>query len=355
MPRNANPATWMLDVIGAGVVGKTRQIADYATVFDKNEQAVRAAAEVETLSKPVADAEKKLNTNTSVYATSVWNQFKHVFTRFVVSHWRNVEFNFTRLMIITILGVIFGLVYLQVDDTDAPGVASKIGVVFMTTTFNGVIYSATALPVLVRLRAAFYREQSSNTYSSWAYSTSLLLLDLPYIFLGTFLFMLSSYFMIGFENSAQRFFEYFASQFMLSVCFSYLGQLVSVLAPDIIVANILQGTLFTFVHLFGGVFIRAPDIPIGWQWFYEMNPVPKAIKAIVMQQMECTLPVEQCVGFTALVGGQPQYVPRHIYVAEFLDMVYGGYNSLIGWLVLTAIALHLLVALGLRFVRHIKR
>lgn len=46
----------------------------------------------------------------------------------------------------------------------------------------------TAMPILARQRAVFYRERASNTYTSIAYSTAVLLAELPYTAIGVIFF-----------------------------------------------------------------------------------------------------------------------------------------------------------------------
>jgi hypothetical protein len=77
-----------------------------------------------------------------------------------------------------------------------------------------------------------------------------------------------------------------------------------------------------------------------------------------MTQFRCSDPNPlNCPSIITLVNGAPVSVPRHLYVAQFLDFdeAYSGYGTLMGWLVLTIVVMHLLVAITTRFVRHIKR
>lgn len=130
--------------------------------------------------------------------------------------------------------------------------------------FCAVLNSVSALPVLCRTRAVYYRERSSATYNSFVYTTSLGLIELPYTFFGCCLFMIPFYFLVGFRNDGELFFRYLLVQFLVSYCFSSLGQLLAGLTPNAIVANIFQGLIITFCFLFSGVYIRPSIIPAGW-------------------------------------------------------------------------------------------
>ena len=132
------------------------------------------------LEQPLADS-KPPEFNT-VYATVIcFVQFYWVLYRSFLSVWRNTAFTFTRIILNIVLAIIFGLVYLQIDDSDFAGVQSKLAAIFTTAAFCGTVVSGTALPVLVRDRAVYYREQSSYTYTSLTYSIAIFIVEVPWI------------------------------------------------------------------------------------------------------------------------------------------------------------------------------
>jgi len=297
-PDRYNPATWMLDVIGAGTGtdNNTDNNNDDDNNTDKKkidfhqqwiESDLYKQSQMETQSALKPNDQVHLPTFDSTYARNYLYQYLTVQHRAFISHWRNTEYNFSRFSILSFLGVAFGLVYLGINDNDQPGVQSKIAAIFMGSAFCGVIFSASGLPILCRFRAIFYRERTSSTYSPWIYAITSSLLELPYVFVGSFLFVISYYFMLGFEYNADLFFRFFAAHYLTSLCFMYLGQLFAVAFPDVIVANIFQGLIFTLLFLFGGVFINPPSIPAGWKWFYYLNPVSKAVIALAIPQFSC--------------------------------------------------------------------
>lgn len=155
-----------------------------------------------------------------------------------------------------VLGILFGLVFLQVSDDDLAGMSSKLSVIFMTTGFCGVLHAGTSFPLLFRWRAVFYREQSSNTYSPWVYALANTLVELPYVFVFTLVFVVPCYHLVGFQNDGELFFRYAFSHYLMSLCFLYLGHFLASALPNAVVAQILQGVLYNFCFLFGGVFIQ---------------------------------------------------------------------------------------------------
>jgi hypothetical protein len=116
----------------------------------------------------------------------------------------------------------------------------------------------------------------------------------------------------------------------------------------------VQGLSFTFFFLFGGIFIRAPDIPAGWRWFYFINPVPKGVIALATPQFECTgINCPQILVLNQDGTSTLQYTRD--YVSFMLDTGYGMYWNYIGWLLLTIFIFRLLAAWALQKVNHMKR
>lgn len=351
IPQGTNPASWMLDVIGAGTGGQKFAI-DFHDLYMQSEVHKKNVLDVEVASTPKADdvpieAEGR-------FAQSAGVQFSALMTRITRSYWRNTAYNFTRFIILTFLGILFGLVWLQVDDTDQAGVNSKIAVFFMTAGFAGVINCSTAMPLNIRNRASFYREQASNMYHPVLYAVTNTVIELPVVFILSLCYIIPLYFLVGFSSNGSAFFKYLAAHYLLSLNFLSLGQLLAASLPNAIVAQILQGLWFNFIFLFGGTFIQAGNIPAGWKWFYYINPLPKAVIALSETQFDCS--GSSCPSITVLTpSGVSASIPTSLYVELYNDIYFSVYGNMMGWLVLTLCVLQSFVFICTRFVRHVKR
>ena len=248
-PEQVNVASWMLDVIGAGTSAKGL-IAPYEQVYASSELCAENMAEVKRLATPAPGSDPP--TFADRYAAPVWAQFEHVLRRLLTIYWRDQSYNNIRFFLMVFCGTMLGLVYQGVNDDDEPGINSKIAVVYMGVGLIGVLISSTALPETFKLRAAFYRERSSNTYAPWVYSTALGLVELPYLFVCTFLYSLPLYFIVGYKHDGQLFWQFVLVLYIFAFLFASVGQLMASWFPNIQVANIVQGLVFTFIFLFGG-------------------------------------------------------------------------------------------------------
>jgi energy-coupling factor transporter ATP-binding protein EcfA2 len=134
LPAKVNVASWMLDVIGAGTSAKGK-IAPYEEVYAASQLRAENMAMVQRMSTPVAG--KSAVKFDNLYASSYGQQFYQVLYRLFTVYWRDISYNSVKFTLMVVLGVIFGLVYQDVDDSDEPGMLSKVAVIYMVSHTAG--------------------------------------------------------------------------------------------------------------------------------------------------------------------------------------------------------------------------
>jgi ABC-type multidrug transport system ATPase subunit/ABC-type multidrug transport system permease subunit len=352
----ANPASWMLEILAE----EDKKSLDYSFFGSLYRESPLARQNAEETSQTLAQTEQQSST-TNDYPTA-WEQYKELQKRHLQTAWRNLDLNQKRITLMFFLGIVFGLVYLHISTSTYAGTFSKLSVILMTSAFCGVIMAATALPVVARERAVYYREQSTRMYSAVLYSVSIGIAEIPFVAICTIAFVTPYYFMVGMENDAGKFFTYLLGHYLLSLTFVSVSQTLSEVLPDIMVANIIQGVFFSFTILFGGLFIQGGNIPQGWQWFYAViNWVPKAFKALALSQFQ-----DQTHCIQIPPGSQPSVPPCtelasiriNDFVSDFLAAPYKGGGEVwlqLLYLVITIFVFRVLIALAVKYVRHITR
>jgi hypothetical protein len=122
MPAGTNPASWMLDVTGAGLSGALRRAQahkghsssdgakafDYADVFDASELSAQQTAELQRVAHPAQKVAQVVKE--SDYAIPLAVQIRFVVLRGFRSYWRDSLMNFGRGMMLIVLSLIFGIV-----------------------------------------------------------------------------------------------------------------------------------------------------------------------------------------------------------------------------------------------------
>ena len=289
-PEDMNPASWMLDLLSGSdsTVGNAPitkiLLAEELELVEKNplnlkgpipgdvveknlfESSIwkRAVVLIGKLSVPVAGTEPVRFP--SKQARNWFEQFYILLSRQWMNYRRDIKLNVGRWNAITGLFLLFGVIYYKIDDNDVSGVTSKVAAIFMTAAFCGILNMNSAVPVLMRIRAAFYREQSSYMYDSLAYSIANFLVEAPWLALICLAVVPVLYFMMGLSADPAVFFFHYAVTFTVSLVFVQIGFLCAGTLPGYEVAQAVSGMLAPLTFLFGGLFAPVPSMPPGSQW-----------------------------------------------------------------------------------------
>ena len=245
-----NPATWMLDVIGAGT-SNTQTATDFAHFYSESELCAVNLSHTNALcSASIAGSRDDLESQNQIgfvkplaekemhyskYNTTLREQMYWLFTRASRSYWRSPSYNITRFAINVVIALIFASAYAnQTYNTDV-NVISRSAVIYITVFFCGVVGMQNVLPVAFSDRPAFYREQQSEMYSIILYSLVYFLVEIPYVTLASLSFTLPFFFIVGFQNAGNetaKFFWYWLFQGLFTFVMVYFGQLFAALCPS---------------------------------------------------------------------------------------------------------------------------
>jgi hypothetical protein len=198
-----NPATWMLEVIGAGTSSNTGSITDYhefyraSSLCDANlrevddmihptdegedeldQQVVDSKGCVPTIRKPSSSKRSKHKVGAAgasvahhkVEKQPYHIQFRMLCKKIFICYWRTPNYNLVRFLINIIIALVFGSAYAQQEYTTFVGAISRSAVIYITLLFCGVVGMQTVVPVTFAERPAFYREQQSEMYSVALYT-----------------------------------------------------------------------------------------------------------------------------------------------------------------------------------------
>ncbi|GMF63859.1 unnamed protein product [Phytophthora fragariaefolia] len=279
-----NPATWMLECIGAGVGGghadAGAQPMDFAERFLVSDQKVLMEEDLDqegvlhpSSNLPELKFETKRASNPRV-------QFQLLCLRFFRMYWRTPTYNLTRLFISVLLGCVFAVIYQGTDYSTYTGANSGVGLIFVSTIFLGLISFNSVMPVAADERTAFYRERASETYNALWYFVAGTLVEIPYIFFSSLLFCIIFYPSVGFTGYI-TFFYYWVVVSMNALLFVYFGQLMVFALPSVAVASTL-GALFSGIFmLFAGFNPPTGSIPTGYMWVHWISPPTYTIAMLV--------------------------------------------------------------------------
>ena len=256
------------------------------------------------------------------------------------------------------LGALLGFLYLQSGVSSSQDVISKLSAIFIGICFPGWTVMTSIIPVMLRNRVVFYREQSSYMYTPYAYAFAISVVEIFYTCLSCIIFLALFYPMVGLIIDPTLFFRYFFQQYLVMLVWLSLGQLCASLLPDILVANIMSQLIGTFAILFSGIFLTAGEMPKGWKWIYWMNWIPKALDPMTTDQFSCNNDSSNCQHFQDSVvlpdgSSQANLTPQD-YVHQYLDSD-NAYWHWIGWQFLTLAVFRLFIVMAVAKVNYMKR
>jgi ABC-type multidrug transport system ATPase subunit/ABC-type multidrug transport system permease subunit len=352
-----NPATWMLEVIGAGIDTSGADKVDFVELFkasDKYHQ-LQANLDREGVAKPsltlpaLAFGRKRAATNAT--------QARFLVKRFFDLYWRTASYNLTRFIISIVLGVVFGIAYVSAEYSSYQGINSGLGMVYMTTsyitfiTFNGV------LPIIYHERTSFYRERAAETYNAFWYFVGATVVEVPYCFMSTLLFMIIFFPVVGFTG-AGNFFAYWLNLTMLMIMQSYFGQFLSYSLPSLDVASIFTVLIQAVFVQFVGFTPPVASIPHGYKWLYHMVPHTHTFASLTAIAFGACSADGSEFGCQQMSGSPPS-LAEDITVQGYLETIFAVKHSEIwmhfGIVVAWVVFFRIVTLLALQHVNYQKR
>jgi len=360
MPKGTNPATWMLECIGAGTSAATittdfhgvytqSALCDVNTtkvnVLCPEDEAALASGIFRSSKRDLAQVGKKH------YNASYWVQFKVLMWRISLSFWRSPTYNFGRIFSSIIIALIFASAYIDQKYSSDVDCISRVALIYMTTLFVGVIGMMSVQPVMFAERPAFYREQFSDIYDVKLYTLALTLVEVPYLLISSVCFLIPYFWLVGFDKGpvADKFFWYWLYEALFCSVMVYLGHLLTCILPNAETAQVMGGMVITLFTLFCGFMIVPADFPDFWIFMYWVNPIHYVLEGIITTQFNGD---ETLVTIT----GSTDVVTANTFISDFYaDFRYSARGYDIMALCLFLIILRYGTYLTLEHVRFDKR
>nr|POE87236.1 pleiotropic drug resistance protein 3 [Quercus suber] len=186
----------------------------------------------------------------------------------------------------TKLGIDFALKYRESSlyENNQQNVFNISGAMYSAVIFLGISNCTKVLPYVATERTVMYREKFAGMYSSCAYSLAQVIVEVPYLFIETVIFVMIIYPTIGYYGSAYKVSWYFYVTFCSLLYYNYLGMLLVSFTPNYMVATILSSGFYTTFNLFAGFLIPKPQIPKWWMWLYYLTPTSWSLNGLLTSQ-----------------------------------------------------------------------
>ena len=199
-PADANPAEWMLEVVGAAPGSHANQ--DYHEVWRNSAEYKAVQEELDWMAQELPKKQvEESAADQREFATSVPYQAKIVSIRLFEQYWRSPEYLWSKF-ILTIFNQLFiGFTFFKAD-TSLQGLQNQMLSIFMfVCIFNPILQQY--LPSFVQQRDLYEaRERPSRTFSWKAFIFSQIVVEVPWNLLAGTLAFFIYYYPIGFYANA---------------------------------------------------------------------------------------------------------------------------------------------------------
>ncbi|ODQ81685.1 hypothetical protein BABINDRAFT_159941 [Babjeviella inositovora NRRL Y-12698] len=285
-PPEANPAEWMLEVIGAAPGTKANQ--DYHEVWCKSTEFQEVQRSLNEMEQELVKLPKQDSADANqTYAASLWQQYLSVTRRVFEQYWRSPSYLYSKLALATFSALFNGFSFFKVHKTIAGLQNQMFSIFMMFVLFNTLVQQY--LPHFVAQRDLYEaRERPSKTFSWFAFITAQITVEIPWMALAGTLCFFCWYYPIGFYQNAvptDTVNERGALMWLLLVLFfvytSTMGQLcISFMDLADNAAN-MGNLLFTMCLNFCGVLATKDKLPGFWIFMYRLNPFTYLVQAIL--------------------------------------------------------------------------
>jgi ABC-type multidrug transport system ATPase subunit/ABC-type multidrug transport system permease subunit len=328
-----NPATWMLESTG-GSMATTFKAADIDFPEAYLESELRAS-NLKLMDEFVA-ASAANSPELAVggqYATSFQIQVRELLRKYFLYYWRASNYNFIRIIMTLCISLIYGLTYLNEAKAIRPGsppasvntVQNIMGLIFSMSIFNGMFNAMTVLPLISAERVVFYRESAASMYAPRALALAQGVAELPYLAVQAIVMVTVSYFMVGFELVAWKFFYFLLMFFLTITMYTFLGQFLVVATPNQLLAQLIAAFLNSIWTIFNGFLVPYPQTPAGWQWLSRCSPTTWILYGMGGSQM-----ADSQVELEGYEGAST--------IADFVNVYFGYEYGFIWWCPLIVLA-----------------
>ncbi|XP_073157366.1 ABC transporter G family member 39-like isoform X2 [Henckelia pumila] len=219
------------------------------------------------------------------YGISKWEQFRACFSREWLLMKRNSFVYIFMSAQITIMSIIAFTVFFRTEMPHGRLVdgGKFFGALFFSLVnimFNGVAelaFTVSRLPV-------FYKQRDFLFYPAWAFGLPIWILRIPISFVESAIWILLTYYTIGFAPPAGRFFRQFLAFFSIHQMSLGLFRFISAVGRTQVVAMILGTFTLLVIFVLGGFIVSKNDLEPWLRWAYYLSPMSYGQNAIAMNE-----------------------------------------------------------------------
>jgi ATP-binding cassette subfamily G (WHITE) protein 2 (PDR) len=327
-PADANPAEWMLEVIGAAP--GTHSDVDWYQAWRDSPEYAEVQAELQRLKdnpKAGGPASEEQGSYRE-FAAGFWLQLQEVTLRVFQQYWRTPSYIYSKAALCILVALFIGFVFFKAPNT-VQGLQNQMFAIFNLLTVFGQLVQQT-MPHFVIQRSLYeVRERPSKVYGWPVFMLSQIIVELPWNTLMGALMFFCWYYPVGLYHNAEdagQVTERGALMFLLLVAFLLFTSTFT----DFIIAGFetaeaggnIANLLFTLCLIFCGVLANPDTLPRFWVFMYRVSPFSYLVNAMLSTAVANTKVV--CADNEILHFDPPLGQTCEAYMEPYINLA-GGY------------------------------
>ncbi|PYI09696.1 hypothetical protein BO78DRAFT_307994 [Aspergillus sclerotiicarbonarius CBS 121057] len=285
-PRNANPAEWMLEVIGAAPGSHADR--DWAEVWNQSPERTQVRLDLAQMKQELLQRPPPPRmVGYGEFAMPIWTQFLLCLQRMFQQYWRSPSYIYSKASMCIIPPLFIGFTFWR-EPNSLQGLQNEMFAIFMLLViFPNLVQQM--MPYFATQRALYeVRERPSKAYSWKAFMLASIMVELPWNILMAVPAYFSWYYPIGLYRNAypsNTVTERGGTMFLLVLIFMMFTSTFSSMViagiehPDT-GSNIAQ-LLFSFCLIFNGVLATPSALPHFWIFMYRVSPFTYLVSSVL--------------------------------------------------------------------------
>lgn len=285
-PPAANPAEWMLEVIGAAPGSHTdidwfqtwRDSPEYAAVQDHLAELKYERSQQVNLRRTVSAQKREDKAAYREFAAPFWEQLREVTIRVYQQYWRTPSYIYSKSALCILSGLFIGFSLYNTPNT-MQGLQNQMFGIFMLMTIFGQLVQQ-IMPHFVTQRALYeVRERPSKAYSWKAFMMANIVVELPWNTLMAALIFFCWYYPIGLYRNAEptdavtlRGGQMFLFLWMFLLFTSTFAHMVIAGIEMAETGGNVANLCFSLCLVFCGVLATPETLPRFWIFMYRVSP-----------------------------------------------------------------------------------
>ncbi|OAG12301.1 putative multidrug resistance ABC transporter [Paraphaeosphaeria sporulosa] len=335
-PPAANPAEWMLEVIGAAPGSSTdidwhqawRNSAEYAAVQEHLAELKYERGQATALERTVSAQKREDKAAYREFAAPFGQQLREVTVRVFQQYWRTPSYIYSKTALCVLSGLFIGFSLFKTPNTQQ-GLQNQMFGIFMLMTIFGQLVQQ-IMPHFVTQRALYeVRERPSKAYSWKAFMIANIVVELPWNTLMAALIFFCWYYPIGlYQNAVEsdsvtlRGAQMFLFLWMFLLFTSTFAHMVIAGVEMAEAGGNIANLCFSLCLVFCGVLATPEQLPGFWIFMYRVSPFSYMVSGMLSVGVANSKVI--CAPNELLNFEPPQGQSCGEYMSTY-QQVFGGY------------------------------